>query len=208
MSDALRKRSREPEAQLDSIDVRESKRFNGEETDLFPLLPLLEKTVAPEEEEECAYGEDFVSDVMRSLEEEISATCSNLYTPISGDNSSALGIYSGHENHLHIGFSDSDIDLGYLLEASDDELGLPSSPVVEDKDEFCESPKETMTVEGLPENLDIKCQGEIWDFEEFENYQQFALFEDVWDGSQVQQDYMNRDFISQDMFLDGDLSAA
>jgi len=206
MSDTLRKRCREPEALPDSTDVPESKRFNGigDETDLFRHLPLLDKTLA--ENEECASSEDFVIGVMRSLEEEISATCSTFYAPISGDNSSAYDICSVHESQTLV--SGSDIDLCYLLEASDDELGIPSSPVLDSKDKFCQPSKETSPAEGLSETTDLKCQGENWDFvDEFQNYQQFALFEDAWDVNHVQ-DYMNQDFISQDMLFEGEFSAA
>lgn len=204
MSETLRKRGREPEALPDSSEVRESKRFKSEETDLFGHVPLLDNTLA--EEEERVSTVNFVSGVMRSLEEEISATCPTFCTPISEDNSSALDISSCHEGPIL--FSDSDIDLRYLLEASDDELGIPSSPVLDSMDEFCQSPKETLTTEGVSESPDLKCQGENWDFgDEFENYEQFALFEDAWDANQFG-DYMNRDFVSQDMFFDGNFSGA
>lgn len=211
MSATLRKRCLEPEALPDFTDLRESKRFNGicEETDLFLHLPLIEKTPAENEEvnEECASSEDFVTGVMRSLEEEISATCSTFYAPISGDNnSSAYDICSVHEGQTLI--SDSDIDLCYLLEASDDELGIPSSPILDSKNEFCQPPKETFTAEGLSATPDLKCQGENWDFvDEFQNYQHFALLENAWDANHVQ-DYTNKDFSGQEMLFEGDFPAA
>lgn len=196
MSDTLRKRGREPEALPDCTDVRAPKRFDGtgEETELFRHLLLLDKTVA--ENEECASSEDFVIGigVTRSLEEEMSR-----------DNSPAYDICSVHEGQTLV--SDSDIDLCYLLEASDDELGIPSSPVLDSKAEFCQSPEEIFSGEGLSETPDLKCQGENWDFEEeFQNYQQFGMLEDAWDSNQVQ-DYMNKDFISQDLLFEGDYSA-
>lgn len=201
MSNTLRKRGREPEVLLDSNEAREFKRFNGEETDLFRHFPLIDKTLA---EEQAACCEDVVCGVMRSLEEEISATCSTFYAPISADNSSASNISRGYESQTLV----SDIDLCYLLEASDDDLGIPSGPVLDFKDAVCQFPKETLSAEGLSENPHQKFQGENWDFKnEFENYQQFAVYEDSWAASELQ-DYMNRDFVSHDVLLDGDFSAA
>jgi len=191
MSETLRKRAREPEALPNSAEVRESKRFNGE--DKFTLS----------EEDEAASSEDFVSEVMRSLEEEISATCSTFYAPMPVDNSWAFDISRGCEGQTLV--SDSGIDLCYFVEASDDDLGIPSGPVLDCKDEVCEFPGETSRAEGLSENPDLKCHSENWGFEdEVENYQQSALYEDVWNV----QDYMNRDFVSQDMCFDGDFSGA
>lgn len=211
MSATLRKRCREPEALPDTSDVRESKRsFNGigEETDLFRHLPLLDKTVAENQEvnEECASRKDYVVGVMRSMEEEISATFSTFCEPISGDNSSSYDIYSVHEGEALV--SDSGIDLCYLLDASDDELGIPSYPVLDSKDEVSEPSEETFTTEGLSETPNLKWQGENWDFvDEFPNYQQFDLLEDSWDANHAQ-DCMNKDLLSQNMLFEGDFSAA
>lgn len=56
--------------------------------------------------------------------------------------------------------------------------------------------------------MDLKSLCENWHFEDdFEFYQQFAVYEDAWDASQLE-DYMNRDFISKGMLLDGDFSSA
>lgn len=202
MSETLRKRGREEGPLPDSTDVQEPKRFNGEETDWFCHLLQLDKSLT--QEQEFAPGEDFVSGVMRSLEEEISATCSSFYTPNSGDNLPASDISSSETL-----ISDSGIDLCYLLKASDDDLGIPSSPVLDSKDQVCQTAsKETLSTEGILENSDLKCLGENWQLkDESESYQQFALYEDPCDASQIQ-DYMNRDFISQDVFFDGDFSAA
>jgi len=210
MPATLRKRCLEPEGLPDSTDVRESKRFNGmgEEMDLFRHLPLLDKTRAENEivNEECASIQEFVIGVMRSREEEISETFSTFYASISLDNSSSNDIYSVHEEQTLV--SDSDIDLCYLLEASDDELGIPSTPILDSKNEFCQPPKETFIAEGFSETADLKWQGENWDFvDEFHNYQQFDLFEDAWDANHVQ-DYMNKDFISQEVLFGGAFSAA
>lgn len=209
MSDTLRKRGRETEALLDSTDVQDYKRFNGtgEEMDLFRHFPaVLGKTQLADRE--ASSNEDFLSGVMRSLEEEdISTTTSTFYAPISVHNSPASDICRGYEGQTLV--SDSGIDLSYLLEASDDDLGIPSGPSLDFNNEICQSSHEILSAEGLSENSDLKCEGENWDFEDevVENYQQFVLYEDAWDVSQVQS-YMNREFASQDMFFDGDFSAA
>lgn len=202
MSDTLRKRGREAEVLLDSTEVQESKRFNGEETDPFRHLPLLDKTLL---EEETASSEDVVSEVMGSPEKEISATCSTFDAPIAVDNSSASDIFRGYEAQTVV--SDPAVDLWYLLEASDDDLGIPSRSVVDFQDEVCQFPKETLSSEGLSENPDLKCQVKDWDIENFfENNQKFELIEDCWDAIEMQ-DYINRDFVSQDTYFDGDFSA-
>jgi hypothetical protein len=104
---------------------------------------------------------------MRSLEEEISATCSTFYAPNSEDNLSASDISSSQSL-----ISDLGIDLCYLLEALDDDLGIPSSPILDLKDQVCQSPKESLSAEGFLEKSDLKCLSENWHFkDEFENYQ-------------------------------------
>jgi len=205
MSETLRKRGREAEALLDSIDVGEPKRFHGEETDGFFHLQQLDKTLTDDDEEEYSPSEELVNGVMRSLEEEIATTCSTSYHPSnSGDNSAAADTFSDQEGQARV--SDSGVDLCYLLEASDDELGIPLSPVLHSNDIVCPSPK--VTSDGLSDGTDLKYLGENWHFEdEFENYQDFAVYEDVYDASQVQ-DYMNRDFVSQGLLFDGELSTA
>jgi len=204
MSETLRKRGREPEALLDSLDAGEAKRFHCEETDQFLHLLQLDKTLSDDDEEECAPSEELVNGVMRSLEEVIAATCSTSYHPSSsGDNSAAADISGCHGSQTR----DSDLgdDLCYLLEASDDELGIPPSPVLDLKREVCQSPKQTS--DGLSESTYIKSLAENWHFEDdFENYQQFAVYEDAWDASQLE-DYTNRDIFSLGMLFDGDFSA-
>lgn len=201
MSQTLRKRGREPEALPASTDVREAKRIHGEETDRFYHLLQLDKTVA-QEEEACAPSEEVVNGIMRSLEEEIGATC--FTSDYLWENSASSDISSGQEGETLT--SDSDIDLFCLLEASDDELGIPLSPVLELKDEVQQSPKETC--EGLLENQDLKSLDEIWPFEDdFEKNQQICFNEDGCTEASQLQDYMNRDFVSQDMFFEGEFSA-
>jgi hypothetical protein len=206
MSDTLRKRGRDSEAQPDSIDDREPKRFHGEETDRFLHLLQLDPTLAEDqEEEECAPSEELVNVVMKSLEEEIAATSSTSYrSSNSGNNSATCDISSNREGQTLD--TDSGIDLCYLLEASDDELGIPPSPVLDLKEQICLSPKEAS--KGLSESTDLKSLGENWHFEDdFEIYQQLPVYENAWDASQLQ-DCMNRDFVSQYMLFEGDFSEA
>jgi hypothetical protein len=202
MSQTLSKRGREPEALADSIDVREAKRFLGEETDRFLDLLQLEQSLA-EEEEDCAPSEELISGVMRSLEKEIAVTCrtSNLCSN-SGDTSAASDTCGDHEGQTLD--SDAGVDLSYLLDASDYELGIPPSTTLNLKDEDWLSRKETS--EGLSEYPDLKYFCENWQFEDgFESYQQFALYEDAWNESQLQ-DYLNTDFICPGMLFDEDFS--
>lgn len=206
MSQTLRKRSYEPEALVDSDGVREQKRLQGEETSRFLDLLQLEQTLA-EEAEESATSEELVSELMRSLEEEIAATCSTAYLASnSADTSAASEICRDHE--VQTLDSDTGVDLSYLVDASDYELGIQPSTTLDLKDEICLHPKETHEV--LPENPNLKYVSENWDFEDyFESYQQFALYEDVWNERLVQ-DYLNTDCISpgMGMLFDGDFPEA
>lgn len=202
MSEALGKRCREPEALLDSSDAGEPKRFHCEETDRFLQLLQLDKTLSDDDDEEGAPSEELLNGIMRNLEEEIAATCSTSYhSSNSGDNSVATDISSRHEGETPD--SDSGDDLCYLLEASDDELGIPRSPVLDLKQEICQSPKKTS--DGLSDITDLKSLCENWHFEDdLEFYQQLAVYEDAWDAS-LMEDYINRDFLSQGMlFCTGD----
>lgn len=198
MSQTLGKREREPEPLLNSSVVGEPKRFHGEETDQFLLQ--LDKTLS-DEDEECAPSEELVSGIMRSLEEEIATTCSTSYLPSnSEDNSAASDIFSGQESQTLD--SGSAFDLSYLLEASDDDLGIP---VLGLKREVCPSPKEAS--EGLSETPYLKSLEGNWHFEDNLDDYQFPLCEDAWDASQLQ-DFVNRDFVNQSMLFDSDFSAA
>lgn len=202
MCQTLGKREREPEFLQDSIGDGDRKRFHGKETDGF--LSQLDKTLTEgEEEEECAPNEEAVNGLMRILEEEIGTTSSTSYLPSnSEENSAASYTFSSHESQT-LG-SDMGIDLSYLLEASDDDLGIPPSPVLELNDEIFPSPNQT--TEGLSENAYLKSLGEDWLFDDkFDNFPQLTLYEDSWDASQLE-DYMNRDFVSQSMLFDWDAS--
>lgn len=200
MSQTLRKRCREPEVLPESMDVREPKRFYGEETERFLHLLQLDETLV-DEEEECALSEELVNGVMRSLEEEIS-TSSTYRSSNIGENSAAHDISGGDEGQTRD--SNSGDHLCYLLEASDDELGIPPSSVPVLKGEDCLCRKETS--EGLLVNQNLKFLGENWHFEDdFENYQQFGLYENFSDAIQFE-DYLSRDFVSPTMLFDVDFS--
>ena len=98
--------------------------------------------------------------------------------------------------------------MSYLLEASDDELGIPPSSVLDLKaGEVSLSTKETS--ERLLVSPDLKSVRENWHFEDnFQNYELLAVYEDPWDENQLLQDYMSTDFVSESMLFDGDFSAA
>ena len=90
---------------------------------------------------------------MISLEEEIVATCSTSYLfSNSQHNSDASDIFCIQEGKtLDLGLR---FDLCYLIEASEDDLGIPSSSIVNLEQEVCISLKETS--KGLSENLYLK----------------------------------------------------
>lgn len=200
MSMNLGKRERE-ESLLKSIDVGEPKRFHGEQTDRFVLQ--LDETPTDEDEEECAPNGELANGIMKSLEEQISPTCSTSYLNSNSlDNSAASHSFIRQESETLE--SDLGFDLSYLLEASDDDLGIPPSPVLDLRHELCPITKET--TEDLSERPYLKSLGENWHFEDmFDNCQEFTLYEDAWDARQLQ-DCMNRYFSSQNMLLDGDFS--
>ena len=153
VSNKLRKCGREPEAPLDSVDAGDPKRFHSEETDGFLYLLEVDKILSEDAEEECAPNEELLNGVMRILEEENAATCSTFYhNSSSADNLAADDIISGQESQSQ--GLDSGHNLCYLLEASDDELGIPPSPVLHLQDELCQSLRATSN--GLSESADLK----------------------------------------------------
>jgi len=201
----LRKRDREIEAPPESTDVQTQKRFHGEETDEF--LHLIDQTLAEDDEEdEFSPSEEVVNRVMRSLEEEIGTTCSTSYpSPNSGYDSAATDI-SGISEGLTRD-TDLDVDLCYLVEASGDDLGIPTSPVWDITEEFCRSSEETQE-EGLTGNPNIKSLCENWHFvDEFENHQLFEFYEHAWDATHLE-DHLNIDSVSQVMLFDGESFSA
>lgn len=123
--------------------------------------------------------------------------------PLGGrDTSAASDTCRDHEGQSLD--SDAGGDLSYLLSASDYELGIPLNTTLNLKDEVCLSREDTS--EGLSENPDLKYLGENWHFEDdFEIYQQFAMYEDAWNESQVQ-DYLNADCGSPGKLFEGDFS--
>jgi len=198
MTQTLKKRCLERGALPDSIDILATKR---ERTDCFLQLLQFDKTLA-DETEECSPTEEVVNGVMRSLEQEIAGiSCTSYLTSNFVDNSAAYDISNGPGDQTLA--SDSGIDLCYLLEASDDELGIPPNPYLSWKDEVHQFPKEIS--EGLWETPDLQSLGENWLFEDdFENYQQFTQYENALDPTQ----HYILDFVSQGMLFDWDLPAA
>lgn len=204
MSETLRKRGREPQALGDSIDAAHPKRFCSEETDRFLHLLQLDKTLSEDDDDDCAPSEELVNEVMKSLEEEISATSSTSHhISNSGDNLATDNASRDDPDRTQ----DSDLgdDICYPWHASQGEPGIPPNPILDLNDEICQSPNRTM--DGLLESMDVKSIPENWHLEDdFESYQQFALYEDAWDASQLQ-DCINRDFVGQGMLFDGGVSA-
>lgn len=204
MSDTLRKRGREPQALLESIDAGDPKRLCSEETDRFLHLVQLDKTLSEVDDDECAPSEELVNRVMKSLEEEIEATSSTSHDTFnSGDNLAADNASRGDQGRSQA--SDLGDDLCYPWDASHGEPGIPPNPILDLRDEICQSPKRTL--DGLSDCMDVKSLAENWHLEDdFESYRQFAVYEDVWDASQLQ-DCINRYFVSQGMLFDVDFSA-
>lgn len=188
-----RKRHREPEVLADSVGVGERKRFHSEEVDRFLHVLQLDQSFANDDDEEFASSGELLNEVMRSLEKGIAATCSNSAGP---------DITSGHEGQtLH---SDSAVNLSYLMEASDEELGIPPIPVLDFKKDVCQSSKDIF--EDLMKDSTLKSIGENWYLEkDFQNYEQSILYGNSLDEIQLD-DYVNRDFISQTMLIEGDFS--
>ncbi|KAH9312560.1 hypothetical protein KI387_027595 [Taxus chinensis] len=126
----LAKRSREDEAPQDSV-----KRFRGDtEKQLLCLFQEIESADKLQVEESFGPSDDVVNQVMRSLEEEIgiTASCSTSYEgfgdsfALKRDDTVASDVTSRYE----IQSPDyGEIDLDYLLGASDDDLGIPPSPL-------------------------------------------------------------------------------
>lgn len=188
-----RKRHREPEVLADSVGVGERKRFHSEEVDRFLHVLQLDQSFANDDDEEFASSGELLNEVMRSLEKGIAATCSNSAGP---------DITSGHEGQtLH---SDSAVNLSYLMEASDEELGIPPIPVLDFKKDVCQSSKDIF--EDLMKDSTLKSIGENWYLEkDFQNYEQSILYGNSLDEIQLD-NYVNRDFISQTMLIEGDFS--
>lgn len=205
MSETLRKRGREPQALGDSIDAAHPKRFCSEETDRFLHLLQLDKTLSEDDDDDCAPSEELVNEVMKSLEEEISATSSTSHhISNSGDNLATDNASRDDPDRTQ----DSDLgdDICYPWHASQGEPGIPPNPILDLNHEICQSPNRTM--DGLLESMDVKSIPENWHLEDdFESYQQFALYEDAWMPASQLQDCIDRDFVSQGMLFDGDISA-
>lgn len=151
-----RKRGREENDELSSCDVSEAKRFNGLTAQGEELLHLLED-MDPNDEKTLEDSEGLVEGVIRSLEEEI-----GVHPSCSTD---SLDENIELEDFLLAGNSlDTNVELGYLLEASDDELGIPPTltGVPEDQsssEESCADILDSPAVEN-------EYYGDLWQFED------------------------------------------
>lgn len=158
-----RKRGREDADEL-ACDVSEAKRFNGLTAQGEELLHLLEDMEDPCDEKSLEDSEELVNGVIRSLEEEIGVqpTCSHSRL---NENIQLEDLpLSESVNRL-----DANFELGYLLEASDDELGIPptdlGSRLPEDQsssDESCADILDSPAVE----NENEYYGDQLWQFED------------------------------------------
>ncbi|GLJ07837.1 hypothetical protein SUGI_0075210 [Cryptomeria japonica] len=190
MSGLLNKRSREEEALQDS-----SKRFHcgTEQQNLYTLEDFEFPENFQETEPKCCASEEAVCADLRDFEEEIGAMSPSASEQgFSGlnreDDSLASDMTSGYGN------SEDGIDLCYLLEASDDELGIPPTPVYN-----FEGEENSGFASDFNENADLKDFLEKWHFEDnFVDCREFSLIEDsaaiAWDDLAA----------SQGLFVDGD----
>lgn len=143
------KRSREEEGEEE--DVFCDKRLRGLTAEEEELLHLLEEVDSCGEK-----NEDLVNGVMKSLEEEIGV---GLTAEVSNTSCSEGSEVDSSDNCS----PESRIDLDYLLEASDDELGIP--PTVDNSsDEGC--------CRDILENPSAPARGEyeglaLWPLEEY-----------------------------------------
>lgn len=154
-----RKRGREENDELSFSDVSEAKRFNGLTAQGEELLHLLED-MDPNDEKSLGDSEELVEGVMRSLEEEIGVQTSCSSNNLDENIQLEDFLLAESANSL-----DSNVELGYLLEASDDELGIPPTltGVPEDQsssDESCADILDKPAVEN-------KYYGDqLWQFED------------------------------------------
>ncbi|GLJ07829.1 hypothetical protein SUGI_0074960 [Cryptomeria japonica] len=166
MSGQLKKRSREEEFLPDS-----PKRFHCEAE--LQILDLLEDKI--QQEEKYKPSEEMVNGVMRSLEKEIGVKiCSGL----TKNDSVASDLTSRYEIE---GGDCGKIDLDYLLAASDDELGIPPSPLRISEEKQYHS---TLLSSDFKENLEPKGFVDNWNFnDDWVDSKQFSEFVDplAWD---------------------------
>lgn len=114
-----RKRGRDEDDDLISCDLSEAKRFNGLTAQGEELLHLLED-MDPNDEKCLEDSEELVNGVIRSLEEEIGVQPSCSHDRLNENIQLEDLLFVESANSL-----DTNVELGYLLEASDDELGIP-----------------------------------------------------------------------------------
>ncbi|GLJ07836.1 hypothetical protein SUGI_0075200 [Cryptomeria japonica] len=203
MSGVMKKRSREEESLENS-----PKRFHGrtEEQNLHTLEDFELAEDFQETEEKCSVSEEAVSEVLRGLEEEIGVMSSSTSDQgLSG--SSREDDYSSLASDMTSGYgaSEGSIDLCYLVGASDDELGIPPTPLFSSEDHggqagFPSEEDDSGFSSDFVENGELKGFLEKWHFEDdFVDCAQFSFIEhaaaSAWD-----------DVVSQGLFVDEDYS--
>ncbi|KAH9312554.1 hypothetical protein KI387_027589, partial [Taxus chinensis] len=166
MSNPAKKRCREDEIPPESL-----KHFRGETEQL--ILHLLEDMDSPaesQEEENCAPSEEIVSGVMKSLEEEIGITsCSTSNdgdsSGLTRDDSVSSDMNSRYETQSG---GHNEINLDYLLGASDDELGIhPPTALQNSGDQFHSSEEEGFGISvDFTQNPELKSFVDNWLFED------------------------------------------
>ncbi|CAI9756082.1 unnamed protein product [Fraxinus pennsylvanica] len=138
---------------MEEVKIKKRGRDGSEETDPVSDLPEVKRlkedlldSLGDDESELCTTSQDLDS-FMKSFEEEI------------------MGSHSPTED-FKPGSEESQPDLGYLLEASDDELGLPPSTA---------SPTGVLS-EGKTEFVRVDSDsseigGELWEFPSYDSYE-------------------------------------
>lgn len=154
-----RKRGREEVEEI-SCDVLESKRFNGLTAQGEELLHLLED-MEPCDEKNLEDSEELVNGVIRSLEEEIGVqpTCS--HSRLSEDIQLEDLLFAESANSL-----DTNIELGYLLEASDDELGIPPTLLIGVPENQSSSDESCADILDSPAVENKYYDEQLWQFED------------------------------------------
>lgn len=179
MSGLLKKRGRE---EADEVAFEPKRCFREAE-----ILNLLEDV----DSEDRNTSEELLSGVMRSLEEEIGVSCSTSY---EGSDTSGLSRESSILSDIACGSGAANgVDIDYLLGASDDELGILPSCLL-DFGEENSAPQTILTGDGgsTPlgfENPELKGLSSInWSFEDdLVEYRQFSydlgdVVHDAFDG--------------------------
>ncbi|CAI9785371.1 unnamed protein product [Fraxinus pennsylvanica] len=163
---------------MEEVKIKKRERDESEESDSVTDLPEVKRlreelleNLGDDDSEFCTTNQDLDS-FMKSFEEEI-----------MGSPSPTVDLKSGPE--------ESQPDLGYLLEASDDELGLPPSTA---------SPAGVLSEEKTEwdrVNSDSsELGGELWEFPSYDSYE-FGI-----DGTETYNDSSNGEYVALDELFD------